>query len=76
MTEQLCSSFTAHNVREDVRCASLEDEVVDVSQRGSDAFQQQVERLNSCGFLSRVLAAGAQRQTEVELKYKIECVKI
>lgn len=47
---------------------SLEDDVVDVGQRGPDALEQQVQGLDGCGLLSRVVAAGAQRQTEVELK--------
>lgn len=50
---------------------SLENEVVDISQRGSNAFEKQVERLNSCCFLRRVVSTGAQRQTEMELRYKI-----
>lgn len=49
----------------------LKDEVVNVGERGADTFQQQVERLKSRHLLSRVLTAGAQRQTEVELRYEI-----
>lgn len=44
----------------------LEDEVVDVRQRGSDTLQQQVEGLKRRRLL--VIAAGAQRQAEMELK--------
>lgn len=47
---------------------SLEDDVVDVGQRGPDAFQQQVQRLNGFRLLNQVITAGAQRQTEMELK--------
>lgn len=49
---------------------SLKDEVVNVGQCCSDTFQQQVERLNGRCLLSRVVTAGAQRQTEMKLKYK------
>lgn len=48
--------------------SSLEDEIVHVCQCGTDTFQQKVEGLNGRDFLSRVLTAGAQRQTEVQLK--------
>lgn len=48
---------------------SLEDDVVDVGQRGPDAFQQQVQRLNGFRLLNQVITAGAQRQTEMELKH-------
>lgn len=47
---------------------SLEDDVIDVGQRGPDAFQQQVQRLNGFRLLNQVITAGAQRQTEMELK--------
>lgn len=49
---------------------SLEDEVINVGQRCSDALEQQVQRLNGCCLLARALVAGAQRQTEVELQDK------
>lgn len=46
---------------------SLKDNVIHVSQCRPNTFQQQVEGLKRCRFLSRVVAAGAQRQAEVEL---------
>lgn len=53
---------------------SLKDEVVNVGQRRSDTFQQQVQRLHRCWLLSRVLTTGAQRQTETYWEdYSPEC---
>ncbi len=78
MSEQLFSVLTDHNAtvhrkkkHRTAGSALLEDEVINISQCGSNTFQQQVKRLNGCRLLSRVLAAGAQRQTEMELKYFI-----